>query len=154
MRTYTNNSPQAAARLVALALLADGHAGSEELDALENARVCQRLGLRAEEFHAVMQGLCEDLLSASHMNWGNLCRPDSDVLQHLAGELTDPLKRVEVLELCRIAAQADRYIAEGEFLLLNALANAWQLSSGWDVICHHCAAQRTQAADIRYPAHG
>jgi hypothetical protein len=154
MRTYTHNSPQAAARLVALALLADGHAGSEELDALENARLCERLGLRAEEFHAVMQGLCEDLLLASHMNWGNLCQPDSDVLRQLAEELTDPLKRVEVLQLCRIAAQADRYIAESEFLLLNALANTWQLPSGWDVICQHCSTQQAQAGHNRYPARG
>jgi hypothetical protein len=153
MRTYSLNSPQAAARLVALSLLADGHVGRDEFVALEQARLTERLGLSEEQFHAVMQGLCEDLMSASHMNWGNLCRPDSDVLRQLAGELTDPLKRAEVLELCRIAAQADRHIAEGEFLLLNSLANAWQLPSGWDVICRQCVS-RQAAAGSGYAVHG
>ena len=35
MRTYPTNSPQSAARIVALTLVADGHVSPEELDALE-----------------------------------------------------------------------------------------------------------------------
>jgi hypothetical protein len=153
MRTYSINSPQAAARLVALSLLADGHVGSNEFDALEQAGLTGRLGLSAEQFNAVMQGLCEDLMAAPHMNWGNLCRPDSDVLRQLAGELTDPLMRADVLELCRTAAQADQHIAEGEYMLLNSLANAWQLPSGWNVVCRQCVSHRL-AAQGGYAAHG
>jgi hypothetical protein len=146
MRTYAINSPQAAARLVALSLLADGHVGRDEFIALEQAGFTERLGLSADQFDAVMQGLCEDLMAASHLNWGNLCRPDSEILRQLAGELTDPRKRADVLELCKTAAQADRHIAEGEFLLLNGLANAWQMSSGWDVICRRCGSSQARAA--------
>ncbi len=41
MRTYPTNSPEAAARIVALALLADGHLSLIEIDALER-RPCRR----------------------------------------------------------------------------------------------------------------
>ncbi len=134
MRTYPCNSPQAAARLVALTVLADGYVGRDELVMLEQAGLPERLGLRPGEFHAVLQALCEDLMAASHMNWGHLCRPDADVVRQLAAELADPLMRAEVLSLCRIAAQADQHLSEGEFAVLNTCAHAWRLSVGWDVI--------------------
>jgi hypothetical protein len=69
MRTYQPNSPQAAARLIALAVLADGHVGSSELDALDEARLSHRLGLGPGEFRTIMRDLCEDLMATSHLNW-------------------------------------------------------------------------------------
>jgi hypothetical protein len=126
MRTYTSNSPQAAGRIVAIALLADGHLGSEELAAVHRARIAERLGLLPGEFGAIMQGLCEDLLTSAHLNWSDACKLDSDVMQHVMCELEDPALRAEVLSLCLVAVHADRHLAESEAALLVALSNAWR----------------------------
>jgi hypothetical protein len=126
MRTYSCNSPQAAGRIVAIALLADGHLSSDELTALHRARIADRLGLAPGEFAAILQGLCEDLLTSSHLNWSDACKVDSDVMQQVMRELEDPELRAEVLNLCYVAIYADRHVAETETALLGALSRAWQ----------------------------
>ena len=63
MRPYPRNSPGAAARIVALAALADGNIRKAELDILDRLRAYEQLGLARAEFHAVVQTLCENLLT-------------------------------------------------------------------------------------------
>jgi hypothetical protein len=126
MRTYSCNSPQAAGRIVAIALLADGHLSSDELTALHRARIADRLGLAPGEFGAILQGLCEDLLMSSHLNWSDACKVDSNVMQQVMCELEDPELRAEVLNLCYVAIYADRHVADTETALLASLSRAWQ----------------------------
>ena len=45
MRSYPHDSPQAAARIVTLAMLADGAVSGAEIDALDRSGVHQQLGL-------------------------------------------------------------------------------------------------------------
>ena len=63
MRTYPNNSPQAAARIVALAMLADGHLCKTELDLLERMDAIARLGSNL--------GNCKQ----SSMRFARICMP-------------------------------------------------------------------------------
>ncbi|QGZ63688.1 tellurite resistance TerB family protein [Paraburkholderia acidisoli] len=127
MRTYTCNSPQAAGRIVAIAMLADGHLSNDELVAVHRARVAERLGLAPGEFGSIMQGLCEDLLlTNAHLNWSDACKLDSDVMQQVMLELDDPALRSKVLNLCHVAVYADGHVAETETALLAALSRAWQ----------------------------
>ena len=126
MRTYTCNSPQAAGRIVAVALLADGHLSSEELAAVHRARLADRLGLAPGEFGDILKGLCEDLQTTSHLNWSDACKLDSDVMQQVMRELDDPVLRAEVLNLCHVAVYSDRHVAESEVALLASLSRAWQ----------------------------
>lgn len=126
MRTYSCNSPQAAGRIVAIALLADGHLSGDELTALHRARLAERLGLAPGEFGAILQGLCEDLQTNAHLNWNDACKVDSDVMQHVMRELEDPVLRAEVLNLCYVAIYADRHIDDSETALLASLSRAWQ----------------------------
>jgi hypothetical protein len=126
MRTYAFNSPKAAGRIVAIALLADGHLSSEELSALYRARIAERLGLAPGEFSAILQELCEDLLTTSHLNWSDACKVDSNVMQQVMRELEDPVLRAEVLNLCHVAVYADRHVADTEAALLASLSRAWQ----------------------------
>ncbi|HRM81940.1 MAG TPA: TerB family tellurite resistance protein, partial [Acidovorax temperans] len=44
MRSYPRNSPQAAARIVALLLIADGHVSRSEMDALYGRDIEHELG--------------------------------------------------------------------------------------------------------------
>jgi hypothetical protein len=128
MRTYPYDSPQAAGRIVAVALLADGHLGSAELDALQRARLSEKLGLRAGEFELIMQGLCEDLMTVTFLDWRDICPVKSGAVRQLAAELRDQQLRLEVLSLCRIAVEGDHHLSHGESAALSALADVWELS--------------------------
>lgn len=61
MQTYPDNSSQAAARIVALAMLADGKFCAEEILVLDYAQAYQQLGLSAHQLDVVARALCEDL---------------------------------------------------------------------------------------------
>ncbi len=69
MRTYPTDSPEAAARLLAMALVADGHYAISEIKALDRLSAPARLGLAPEAFKQVIDHFCEDLLLASHGEW-------------------------------------------------------------------------------------
>ena len=127
MRTYPNNSPHAAARIVALAMLADGHLCRTELDALACVDVHTQLGLPPAELHAIVHALCEDLLSSSHGTWEAACRVDSGSLAALLSEIDDPALRVKVLRLCLTVFAADEHLAEGESIVLIAAIKCWGL---------------------------
>jgi uncharacterized tellurite resistance protein B-like protein len=126
MRTYTSNSPQAAGRIVAIALLADGHLNSSELAAVHRARIAERLGLAPGEFSTILRDLCEDLLTTANMDWSDACKLDSDVMQQVLLELEDPSLRAEVLSLCLVAVHADRHLSDSEAHLLAVLSKSWQ----------------------------
>ena len=69
MRTYPSNSPEAAARIVALTMLADGHVCRSEMRALDALHAGAQLQLTPEQLQAVLRGLSEDLLACAYPQW-------------------------------------------------------------------------------------
>ena len=127
MRTYPNNSPQAAARIVALAMLADGDISRVELDALARSGVHQQLGLHADDWDAVVQAVCDDLLTAGHLTWADACSIDPRTLAELMAEIADPALRLKVLRLCVSVVEADGNVVDGESILLGTAVEQWGL---------------------------
>ena len=127
MRTYPNNSPQAAARIVALAMLADGHLCKSEIDALDSVDVHEQLGLSPGEIHAIVHALCEDLLASSQEDWKAACRIDPGTLAALLAEIDGPALRAKVLRLCLRVFAADEHLADGETVILTAVVAHWGL---------------------------
>jgi hypothetical protein len=127
MRSYPPNSPQAAARIVALALLADGHVCHSELELLQRLDGHAQLGLSPAEMHAVVHELCEDMLSACPMAWGGSCQVDARTLDALLAEVTDPMLRARVLNLCVSLVESDDHVSDGESLLLVSAIEQWGL---------------------------
>lgn len=125
MRHYTRNSPQAAGRILALALLSDGHLSRRELDVLDRLDAHAALGLGRTELHTVVHGFCEDLLSAMHLSWGDACSVDQATLAALMADIDDDALRRTLLGLCLAVIDADAHIADGESVLLGAIANHW-----------------------------
>ena len=80
MRTYPNNSPQAAARIVALAMLADGQVCKGEIGVLDRLRAHEELGLRPDELHSIVHSMCDDMLSTTEMTWADACQVDPQSL--------------------------------------------------------------------------
>jgi len=127
MRKYTKNSPQAAARIVALTLIADGDIGQAELALLDELAVHQQLGLERDALHAVIDEFCEDLLSSKQLAWADACPVDEYVLEKLMRDIDDPALRRKVLRLCVELAEVDDLVAEGESIVLIAAVAHWGL---------------------------
>lgn len=128
MRRYAPNSPQAAARIVALTVIADGDVGTAELALLDELAVHQKLGLERHALHAVIDAFCEDLLSNRQLAWADACPVDEYTLAELMGEIDDPALRRTVLALCVKLAEADDLVAEGESVVLMAAVAHWGLN--------------------------
>ncbi len=127
MRSYRRNSPEAAARIVALVLIADGHACRSEFDALHELEAARMLGCAPDALHRVVQHLCEDLLMGAHTGGSMLASVDEAVLASLMAELDDPALQRQVVRLAAAAVAADRHLAEGEDLVLSAASRYWRL---------------------------
>ena len=125
MRTYPCNSPEAAARLVALVLIADGHVCRSELDAFDHLEAARELGLHPDAMPGIVQTLCEDLLLGSYASGSRLANVDDGALASLLAEMTDPVLRGRVLRLAVSVAHADRHLADGEVLVLEAARRHW-----------------------------
>jgi tellurite resistance protein len=126
MRSYPLNSPEAAARVVALTLISDGVASPSEFEALSRHAAAERLGLRPAQLMEVLRHLCEDLLAPQSAQWdGGLA--DCQI-QALLDEVRDPALRHQVLALCVAVAEADAHLSEGEGRLLAQAAQRWGTS--------------------------
>lgn len=129
MRRYPRNSPQAAARIVALTVVADRDIGDAEVACLDRLAVHRQLGLDRPELLSVIDLFCEDLLSSNQLVWSDTCPVDERTLADLMAEIDDPALRLKVLRLCVELAEADERIAEGESIVLTAAVEHWGMHS-------------------------
>jgi hypothetical protein len=100
MRTYPRNSPQAAARIVALVLTSDGHVCSSEERALDKLDIAGQLGLLPEQFAQIVQALYEDH-SVGHAPHAPMAgQIDTTLLATLMSEIDSPALQRKVMRLC------------------------------------------------------
>ncbi|MFM9917587.1 MAG: TerB family tellurite resistance protein [Rhizobacter sp.] len=127
MRSYPVNSPQAAARIVALTVVADGDIGDAEIAWLDRLVVHEQLGLARHELHALLDTFCEDLLSNDQLKWADACPVDERTLADLMGEVQDPALRLKLLRLCVELAEVDARVDDGESMVLAAAVEHWDM---------------------------
>ena len=127
MRSYPTNSPQAAARILALTVVADGDIGDAELQWLDRLAVHERLGLARHELLALLDTFCEDLLSSDQLKWADACPVDERTLADLMGEIQDPALRLKLLRLCVELVEVDAQVDDGESFVLVAAVEHWGL---------------------------
>lgn len=125
MHHYPRNSPEAAARLVSLALIADGHVCRSEMDAVRREDVERTLGLPEGGLPRVMQTLCEDLLCVAPD--GLLSCVDGELLDALIRDVDDPALQRRVLAAITSAVGADGHLADAERQVLETLVRAWRV---------------------------
>lgn len=125
MRTYSRNSPQAAARIVALVLIADGHVDRREEQMIEKLGIDWELGIAPTEFMRIVQTLCEDCAFAHAPSTRTAGQIDRTTLGTLLAEIDDPVLRRKTIRLCMAVAAADDFMADGEIAVLAAVLNAW-----------------------------
>lgn len=127
VRKYPKDSPQAAARLVVLALLADGIVDGSEARLLERQDVVARLGLEHEQFDKVFYEFCEDLLgNATRLATGQL-ELDTHNIQKLLDEICEPTLQKKMLRIMLDIVNADCCLTAAEAALVAQAQKAWEL---------------------------
>lgn len=134
MRSYPRNSPEAAARIVALVLISDGHVCRSEVDALHRLELERELGLSPGAFAQVVRTLCEDLLMGAHSGGSMMCSVDEATLASLLAEVDDPVLQTQVLRLASAAAEADTHLADAEAMLVAAACLQWRIGDPRQVV--------------------
>jgi uncharacterized tellurite resistance protein B-like protein len=139
MRQYPRNSPEAAGRLLALALMADGQVSPVELSRLEDLMAHTRLGLRRPVWLHVLHDFCAELASLRRRSQaaagaGNGTAAGDlatellrSLLSQFLAEVDDPRLRETVLTLCLEAIDADRVVTHGESEVIEAVFSRWGL---------------------------
>lgn len=125
MTRYPRNSPRAAGRIVALALISNGKLQPSELGVLEARHANALLGLSDEEWHDVIEELCADLLQSAGR--GRECLIDARLVQSLLTDIDDAAMQRLVLRLCTEVANADGDVDEAEATVLLAAVEQWGL---------------------------
>jgi tellurite resistance protein len=129
MRSYPRNSPEAAARIVALVLISDGNISSVELEAMNQPDGVAELGLAPEDLPNIVKTLCEDLLMDGFDGRLILSHLGDATLASLLAEVDDRQLQAKVLHLAVVAANADKHLADGEASFLDAISRHWGLPS-------------------------
>ena len=125
MRSYPQNSAQAAARIVALTLVSDGQLKKVELQALEGLQAHELLGLSRDGLRSVVHTFCADLIDDAAKLGAADCQIDADLIAWLFDEVDKPTLRATVLQLCKTVVHADQRIHEGESIVLLAAMDHW-----------------------------
>ena len=125
-RSYTRNSPRAAARIVALALISTGEVKPSEVAALEKMQAHEQLGLTQQEWHDVVHELCADLLASATQSKD--CLIDSWMVKRLFADVDDATLQGLVLRLCEAVINADGQIDDSESFILLAAVDHWGLA--------------------------
>ena len=130
MRSYPRDSPEAAARIVALVLISDGHVCSSEFDTLKQLGAERELGLEPQLLPHIVHTVCEELLASGHETGSLMGKVDDSALASLMAEISDPALQRKVLRLSLAVAQADGLLTDAEALVLEAARRHWKLVDG------------------------
>ena len=126
MRSYSTNSPEALARLVAMAILADGRLDNREVDWIKHNDTAALLGVDRDTLIQVLLDCCRDVINEAEQERVFLL--EDHRLARLADDLTDPALQKVALSAMLILAKSDGSVTEGEETLLRFLMNRWALT--------------------------
>lgn len=133
LRPYVIDSPRARARLVVLALLADGRLDEQELAALERRGVFSALNIAREDFVQVLHEFCNDV--AAHLLTGKgSYRLAPQTLEGLFEEVTDHEAQEKLLQLIGILISCDGRLSDRERELFWGALKSWR-PDRWILYC-------------------
>jgi uncharacterized tellurite resistance protein B-like protein len=137
MRHYPSNSPEAMARIIALALMADGAIDLSELESLKHHEITKHLGLDEREFDKVIHDFCEDMMTFAHRAPNGQFELDPKNIDALLGEIQDPELQNQLLSAMLHIVNAEGRLLSGEAVLVSRAMTRWGLdlratSDSWE----------------------
>jgi len=90
MRHYETDSAHAMARILSVALRAEGAIDKSEIDWIAQTKVMDRLGIQPAIFDEVMQDFYEDMMTSTNFFDAVQFRLASDTIDALLDEIADP----------------------------------------------------------------
>ncbi|MDP3424541.1 MAG: hypothetical protein Q8S32_12355 [Burkholderiaceae bacterium] len=126
MHSYPLNSPQSAARVLAVVVLADGHCSQTELALIRAQQATTQLGLTADAWECVVRDFVDDLMLASRSEWTGAGRMDAHTREQLLSEVTDPGLQERLRALARSVVLVDGHVTDDELLVLSTMDRLWQ----------------------------
>lgn len=125
LRAYPVNSPRAKARLIVLALLADGRLDKKEIESLERRGVYATLGLSREDFVDVLYDFCSDVARLPSGQGNYLL--SATLLENLFAEVDDPAAKKALMRHIFDIICSDGKLADGEERLFWTAVDRWKL---------------------------
>ena len=125
LRTYPVDSPRAEARLIVLALLADGRVDAAELDGLAKYQTFEELGISRDDFFQVLYDFCADAAKLPEGSDNYLISPS--LLDKLFAEVCNAGERQKLVRLIFDVIRSDGHLAESEAWLIWSAIDTWLL---------------------------
>ncbi|NLF53803.1 MAG: TerB family tellurite resistance protein [Thauera phenolivorans] len=125
MRHYETDSSPAAARILALTMLADGGLDHNELDALMRSDLVRRLGIGTLEFERILREYCDDLMMSAHYLDGMRLKLADEVFELLLEDIADPALQRAVLRTMQDIVSADGVETGAEVEVLARALEKW-----------------------------
>ena len=125
LRAYPVDSPRAKARLIVLAMLADGRVDASELDSLAKHRAFAELGISRDDFFQVLYDFCADAAGLPEGRGNYLMSPA--LLDTLFAEVCSTGERQKLARLIFDVIRSDGHLADGEARLFWHALDTWRL---------------------------
>jgi uncharacterized tellurite resistance protein B-like protein len=125
MRIHATDSPRAVARLLALAMIVDGHVAPSELRAMRHSGILATVGIDDDGFDDVVQELCEDLLATAYQRGAGEVEIDAKLLDAVLHEVAEPGLRMRTMKAMLDIVHADAVVDGRESLLIERAFKAW-----------------------------
>lgn len=124
LRAYPANSPRAKARLLVLALLADGRLDEREMAMLNRQNAFADLGITRENFTQVLNDFCSDVAQLLPAGSGAF-ELSAKAVAGLLGEISDRDAREKLLRLVFLVISSDGRLSDAEKGLLRSAIDHW-----------------------------
>lgn len=127
MREYAKNSPEAAARFLVLAALADGDLTRIELGRLEAFPALRALGVDGTLLDRVLAEFCSDIERHQLIDTADNFQLKPALLRRLLADIDDPALQRMLGRAALEVIGADRRVHRGESVLICAALDAWDM---------------------------
>lgn len=125
LRAYATNSPRAQARLVVLALLADGRLDEREIDTLDRRCILADLGIARSAFAEVLYDFCSDVAGQLPVSGGGY-QIAPKALGGMLDEVSDPAAREKLLRYMLAVINSDGRLSDAESNLIYSMLERWR----------------------------
>lgn len=124
MRRYPRNSPEALARVLAMAITTDAAVDDLEIELCERMQLFRMIGVTRAGFAQVVQDYCRDLEAEA----GGRLNAGREVVEQVIADVDDPGKRLMVCAMMLSLCHADGRFDASELALMRHVLRRWNLT--------------------------